>query len=317
MNDSISHDFLKNYNAGIIFGCEQLGGFEWGQVDTSEVVRAIEQAVKSGVNIFDTADCYGKGLSEERLGKVLKPCRSQVVIASKFGVRFSSDGVFYDSSPEWAAEALDASLKRLSTDYIDLFQMHYWDKKTNLEDIIYQLEKFVEVGKIRAYGFTNISQLPSKFNGNANYQSMSLEYSLANRSNELIAQDYSSRNFSFFSYGSLGQGVLSGKYRKSSKFMKEDRRSRPEYKNFHGKNYESNLRIVEVIDKWGKELNQPVPMLALSWIRKIIPNSIPIVGIKNSRQLESVLGLADFVLPDEAFNDFDMVSSQINIHAKH
>jgi len=309
MNYSISHDFLKNYDAGFIFGCEQLGGFEWGQVDINEVIHAIEQAVDLGVNTFDTADCYGKGQSEERLGNVLRSCRSRVAIASKYGVRFSSDGVYYDSSPEWATEALDASLKRLGTDYIDLFQMHYWDQKTNLEDVIYQMEKFIEAGKIRSYGFTNVNKLPSELRGNSNYQTMSLEYSLANRSNELAAKDFSSRNFTFFSYGSLGQGVLSGKYGKSSKFSAEDRRSRPEYKNFYGQNYESNLGIVEVINKWGKHLDMPVPMLALSWIRKAIPNSVPIVGIKNTSQLEGVLGLTDFVLPDEAFNEFDMVSS--------
>ncbi len=306
---SISHDFLKNYSAGIIFGCEQLGGFKWGQLDINEVIYAIEQAVDSGVKIFDTADCYGKGQSEERLGKVLQPYRSQVAIASKYSVRFSSNGVYYDSSPEWATEALHASLKRLGTDYIDLFQMHYWDQKTNFEDVISQMEKFIEAGKIRSYGFTNVKKLPSKLHGNSNFQTMSLEYSLANRSNELAAKDFNSRNFTFFSYGSLGQGVLSGKYGKLSKFSDEDRRSRPEYKNFHGQNYESNLKIVEVINKWSKYLDIPVPRLALSWIRKAIPNSVPIVGIKSTNQLEGVLGLKDFDLPNEAFNEFDMISS--------
>ena len=308
MSHSISPDFLKYCSAGIIFGCEQLGGFEWGQVDINKVLRAIEQAVDSGVRVFDTADCYGKGLSEERLGKVLHSCRSRVVIASKYGVRFSSDGVYYDSSPEWATVSLNASLKRLGTDYIDLYQMHYWDKKTDLEDVISQMEKFIDEGKIRSYGFTNVDKIPSKLIGNANFQTMSLEYSLANRSKERAAKDYSSRNFSFLSYGSLGQGMLSGKYKKSSKFSSLDRRSRLEYKNFHGDKYESNLKIVEVISKWSKRLDMPIPMLALSWIRRAIHNSVPIVGIKNTGQLDGVLGLTDFVLPEEAFNEFNVVS---------
>ncbi len=312
MNDIEKPPFFNHYGSGFVFGCEQLGGYEWGDVNIKSLELAIEYAVENGVKVFDTADCYGKGLSETRLGTILAGRRDQVTIATKFGVRFSNTGqVFYDNSSEWMSLALEASLKRLRTDYIDFFQMHYWDGRTNLNEVVNQLEWFVKEGKIRAYGFTNVADLPTELVGNSRFQTMSLEYSLANRSNESIAREFSERGFSFLSYGSLGQGILSGKYGRLSKFSSKDRRSRVEYKNFHGEKFEANLRIVDTINQWSELLNISVPLIALKWIRQSIPNSVPLVGIKNIEQVKGVLDLDDSKLPDEALAELSAISGSL------
>src|SRR6516162_10250370 len=138
------------------FGCEQLGGYEWGRVDPGEVVAAVELAVAAGVTLFDTADCYARGESERRLGRALAPHRERITIATKFGVRFSDSGsVWYDSSPQWAREALDASCRRLGVETVDLLQMHHWDGVTPINALFDTLEQLREQRKIRWYGITN------------------------------------------------------------------------------------------------------------------------------------------------------------------
>ena len=113
------------------FGCEQLGGHAWGASDRAELEAAVVRAAELGIRLFDTADCYGLGESESRLGRLLAPFRTDALIATKFGVRFDAAGkVYYDASPAWARTAIDESLRRLGIDCIDLYQLHYPDGVT-------------------------------------------------------------------------------------------------------------------------------------------------------------------------------------------
>ena len=110
-------------------GCP-MGGYGWGNVQKTELVDAVRTALDNGVNYFDTADTYGLGQSEMTLAEALGADRKRVVIQTKFGVRQGEKGTFYDNSPEYIEEALDASLKRLNTDYIDIYTLHYRDGRT-------------------------------------------------------------------------------------------------------------------------------------------------------------------------------------------
>ena len=120
-------------------GCP-LGEYGWGAVDHAELVRTVQIAVDNGITMFDTADVYGLGSSEKTLGQALAERRKDVVIASKFGVRIENGKTFYDNSREWINKAVDASLQRLNTDYIDLYQVHYRDGKTPIGDIVQSLQ---------------------------------------------------------------------------------------------------------------------------------------------------------------------------------
>jgi aryl-alcohol dehydrogenase-like predicted oxidoreductase len=282
------------------FGCEQLGGYEWGEVDPRQIEAAIEVALERGVTLFDTADCYGRGESERRLGRVLAAHRGRAILATKFGVRFSdSRSVWYDSSPAWAQRALDESLARLNTDVIDLLQMHYWDGVTPVEQLFECLEKLRARGKIRWYGVTNhvpAQLVPQRYPG---FVSASLEYSLLERRHEAAARDLAAAGLTFLAYGSLAQGMLSGKYGTGSTFAVGDRRARARYRNFHGERLVRNQRIVELLTAEASKLGATPAQVAIAWVLHALPASVALVGFKRVEQLRDALGALQLKLSAE------------------
>lgn len=292
----------------LAFGCEQLGGHAWGKVDARDVEAAIELAIERGIRIFDTADCYGRGESELRLARALAAYRNRVLVATKFGVRFTDAGeVYYDSSPQWAERALEQSLRRLGSEWIDLFQVHYWDGVTPVDALLERLERLREAWKIRWYGVTNFVPAAAELQY-PGLVSVSLEYSIAQRSAEGTARQMADAGLTFLSYGSLGQGMLSGKYRSSACFGDDDRRSRAKYRNFHGATLTRNLRIVDALRARGDVHGATPAQMAIAWILHKIPNSIPLVGIKRPEQLMDVLGALDLSLADETLAALDEAS---------
>jgi myo-inositol catabolism protein IolS len=310
-NDTVCLGRTAQLVARLAFGCEQLGGYEWGDVDPQQIAAAIEVAIAAGVSVFDTADCYGRGESERRLGPLLAPHRDRVILATKFGVRFSDSGsVWYDSSPAWAQQALEASLTRLGTDVVDLLQMHYWDGLTQLPALFDRLEALRERGKIRWYGITNpvpAELLPAGYPG---FVSASLEYSLVERSHEETARQFASAGLTFLAYGSLGQGILSGKYRGLPRFGSGDRRSRPRYRNFHGRRFTRNERIVNTLTQEAGKLGMQPSQLAIAWVLHSIPASVALVGFKRELQLREALRAVQLELPPETLAALDGVSSE-------
>ena len=293
------------------FGCEQLGGYQWGSIDPVSIAAAVERAVDLGVGLFDTADCYGRGESERRLGRLLAPHRARVLLASKFGVRFDTAGeVYYDSSPAWAREALEGSLRRLRAECIDLYQMHYWDRRTALAELFDELERLREAGKLRWYGLSNYQDCAAVPSGYPGLVSASLEYSLVARRNESAARAFLSNGLSFLSYGSLGQGLLSGKYDRTTRFSPDDRRSRAAYGNFHGTRLARNLGILEVVRACARELEVSTVQVAVAWILHRLPGSIPLVGIKTSAQLLEVAAALQLRLPQRIIAALDVVSAR-------
>ena len=154
--ESIYVPALNKMVSRLGFGCCPMGGDGWGIADETDLIRAVHTALDYSINFFDTADIYGFGVSEKVLGRALKGKRDKVVIATKFGARREHDKTFYDNSLKWIKQALDLSLYRLQTGYIDLYQIHYWDKKTPIEEILNILSDLQKQGKILAFGVTNI-----------------------------------------------------------------------------------------------------------------------------------------------------------------
>lgn len=298
----------------VAFGCEQLGGHAWGDVSQVDVERALHVALDRGIRVFDTADCYGKGESETRLGRFLRGRRSEVFVSTKFGVRFDSSGrVFYDASPEWAEAALAESLRRLGTDCIDLLQLHYPDGLTPLDAVAETLRRFRDEGKIRAFGISNQSSDIVRLVRQLGFSSFSLEYSLANRRHEKAGQLAKSTGAAFLGYGALGQGVLSGKYRGADGLAGGDRRTRAAYVNFHGDRLARNLAIVDALRRWSARVGAPVPVLAISWILRALPGSVALVGIKNPLQAEQAAAAATLNPPDEFFADLESLSRESDL----
>ena len=166
-------------------GCP-MGGYGWGKSNEQDFLDAIHTALDLGVNYFDTADTYGLGQSERTLAKGLGIHRQEVVIQSKFGVKAGHGPTAVDNSPAYIRKALEDTLRRLQTDYLDVYVVHYWDRETPAEDVIGELAKLRQEGKIRYFGISNISrdQIPrwrseNWFPVNAQY-----EFSLACRTHE-------------------------------------------------------------------------------------------------------------------------------------
>lgn len=294
-----------------IGGCP-MGGYGWGDTHENELIEAVHTALDAGINFFDTADTYGLGQSEITLGKALGNRRKDVIIASKFGVRIEGGKTFYDNSPEWIEKAVEGSLKRLGTDYIDLYQVHYRDGKTPLTDVVETLEKIKGKGYIRSYGLSNIHTEDIKeiepLKGR--FVSFQDEYSLACRKNESDMLEISEKlQMTPLTWGSLGQGILTGKYTKENvDFGTNDRRSRDIYVNFHGEKLLKNLEIVEVMKEISAQYGKSVAAVAIRYILDFIPESVVLCGAKRPSQVLDNVSSIGWKLEKEDIRRLDEVS---------
>lgn len=295
----------------LCFGGCPMGGYNWGDVSKTELIIAVNEAIDNDINFFDSADTYGLGEGERTLSEALGYKRSRAIIGTKFGVRVENGRTFYDNSPKWINHAVENSLKRLRTDYIDLYQLHYRDNLTDINDVVEALERLKSRGLIRYYGLSNINQDDIKeLKGHiGKFVSFQNEFSLACRKNENDIFTLSNElKATPLTWGSLGQGVLTGKYDINSKFDSNDRRSKEIYTNFHGDKFDQNLKIVEYMKKLSEELNKTVPAIAIRWILDFIPNSVVITGVKNTKQLQSNISALGWNLRSNHINGLDQVS---------
>lgn len=292
-------------------GCP-MGQYGWGNVQEKELINAVSAALDQGINFFDTADTYGLGTSEKTLAKALAGKRRNVIIADKFGVRVENGCTFYDNSSKWIEKALAGSLERLGTDYIDLYQIHYRDDVTPIEDVIETLERMKEKGYIRYYGLSNIHQDDlgelRKYKGR--FVSFQDEYSLACRKNEEdIFQIQEELAVTPMTWGSLGQGILTGKYNKASVFGKDDRRSRDIYVNFHGDKLLKNLQIVEAMEPIRQRHGKTSAAVAIRFILDYISNSVVLCGAKNPGQILSNTAGVDWKLEKDEIEMLKAISA--------
>ena len=306
---------LKNSDLNVsrlcMGGCP-MGGYGWGDVQENELIEAVHTAMENGINFFDTADTYGLGQSEKTLAKALGEHRKEVVIATKFGVRTGNGKTVYDNSPEWIREALEGSLKRLGTDYIDLYQVHYRDGVTPISVVLETLEELKAKGYIRYFGLSNIHQddLAELEPYVGKFVSFQDEYSLACRKNEKDMFEVSEKlQVTPLTWGSLGQGILTGKYTKENvDFGSDDRRSREIYVNFHGEKLLKNLEIVEVMKEIAEKYGKPVAAVAIRFILDYIPQSVVLCGAKRPSQILGNVEGMDWKLSKEDLKVLDEVS---------
>ena len=293
-------------------GCP-MGQYGWGNVQEKELLDAVGAALDRGVNFFDTADTYGLGTSERTLAKALGGKRNNVIIADKFGVRVENGRTFYDNSPKWIEKALAGSLERLGTDYIDLYQIHYRDGVTPIGTVVEALERLKEKGYIRYYGLSNIHKddLEELEQYKGRFVSFQDEYSLACRKNEQdILQARSRLHITPMTWGSLGQGILTGKYTKDSVFGKDDRRSREIYVNFHGDKLSKNLQIVDAMKPIGEKYEKTLAAVAIRFIMDFISGSVVLCGAKNPRQIISNTEAADWRMEQEEIDALEKISRE-------
>jgi aryl-alcohol dehydrogenase-like predicted oxidoreductase len=282
-------------------GCWAIGGpftnmegvpVGWSDVDDNESIRAIHRALDLGVNFFDTADVYGTGHSEEILGKALMGRRDKVVIATKFGNVFDSETrqcTSKDGSPEYVREALEASLRRLNTKYIDLYQFHIGgyppEKADRTRDV---LEELVKEGKIRGYAWsTDVLESVKVFAEGPNCTAVQQQLNVFAGNDEILTL-CKEKNLASVNRSPLAMGLLTGKFQESTRFPANDVRRHVEwFEGFkEGKPNPEWLKkldaIREILTSGGRTLTQG----ALAWIWGRSEKTIPIPGFKTVRQVE-------------------------------
>lgn len=269
------------------FGCWAIGGHGYGDVDDRESIEAIRTALSEGVNIFDTADVYGFGHSEEILSKALGAEKSKVVIATKGGVRWDSSGrTQKDSSAAYLREAVNNSLRRLRVESITLYQLHWYDSVTPLDEVFGVLWELQGEGKIRHVGLSNAEfDTVREAQGYLAVLSNQTQYSYLDRENEaLIARQATELGVSSISYGVLGRGLLTGKYAPNCTFELNDTRGTDD--NF-GSRFSKHEKEIDRLVSVAKSHGVIPAQVALRWVLNNPNVTCALVGMKTRDQVRS------------------------------
>ncbi|MFF4621531.1 aldo/keto reductase [Nonomuraea jabiensis] len=255
--------------------------------DDAESIRTIHRALELGVTFLDTAEIYGPYVNEELLGKALKGRRDQVVIATKFGlVSHAGDGPWHlDSSPANIRTAVEGSLKRLGTDYIDLYYQHRVDPKVPIEDTIGTVAELVQQGKVRHIGLSE-AWLDTIRRAHAVHPITALqsEYSLWTRDQEEVLPLLRELGIGLVAYSPLGHGFLTGTIRSESDFGPDDfRATNPR---FTGENFQRNLALADEVQAIAAEAGATPAQVAIAWLLSKGDDIAPIPGTKRVSRLE-------------------------------
>ena len=308
---TLSNTSLEVSRIGI--GCWAIGGHGWGRVNDDDSIRAIQTALESGINFFDTADVYGLGHSESILSKALDKNRSNAVISTKFGLTWDTNGnIKRDTTPQRVNEAVEASLRRLNIESIPLYIIHYHDGVTPIEETLYALLKCKEAGKIQHIGCSNLPiPMMETINQLMPLSGVQVPYNAIDRKMETTFMPVlNNLSISTLTYSSLAQGLLSGKYSNKVEFDSQDIRSRSPY--FQSMDYAANKKIIQEIGLMAKKYQVTTTQMALRWI---LDNPLSITsaltGVKNHLQVKENIGALDWNLEKEDFGKLKPENAEI------
>lgn len=284
----------------VALGTWSMGGDFWGKSDDDASIDTIRASLDAGINTIDTAPVYGNGHSEEIVGKAIKGRkREDIIIATKCGIDIVGK-TGRNSSPELLYKEIDASLKRLGTDYVDLYQVHWPDPNTPLEETFTALSKIVESGKVRYVGVSNYS--PEQIEEASKYcEIVSLQppYSLLQREIEDEVLPYCiEKGIGVLSYGSIGAGALTGKFKTRPIFNDDDRRDKF-YDFFSEENWPKTAALVDVLREIADSRGKPVVHVAINWVLKQEGITVALVGARTPEQAIMNAGAGEWSLSDE------------------
>src|ERR1700722_6041682 len=304
------------------FGTGPFGGVgrlaAWGNTDATEARRLVDICLEAGVSMFDTANVYSMGESERVLGEAIKGRRDRLLISTKAAFRFGDGPNDLGSSRQHLLAAIDGSLSRLGTDYIDLFQLHGFDAFTPTEEGLSTLDMLVQAGKIRYLGVSNFSgwhlmkslAVADKY-GYARYVANQTYYSLVGRDYEWellpLALD---QKVGAVVWSPLGWGRLTGKIRRGQ--------PRPEQSRLNTKmvadagpqvSDEYLFRVVDALDEVATETNKSVPQIALNWLLQRPSVATVVIGARNEEQLKQNLSAVGWSLTPEQMSRLDAASA--------
>lgn len=265
----------------------------WATSDSSKFSAVIKKALDLGVNFFDTAESYGDGYAEESLGKILKSDRQNVIIGTKFSHK--------NAAPEAARKAIENSLRRLKTDYIDLLQYHWPSPSVPLKETIEVMMQFKKEGKIRAIGVSNWNEPEwEEFPETDNIDSLQNCFSLLwRRAEKEIIPFAKKKNISFLAYSPLAQGILADKFSDNMSLPKDPRRQNKLLSAERFEETKSTLNEIRIISN---VIGRPMAEVALRWVLDSEGVSVVIAGATNPEQLENNIKALQWKLNSEDFN---------------
>ena len=284
----------SDLNCSVIgLGTWGMAGSFWGKVDDDQSIATIRAGLEAGINLIDTAPVYGDGHSEEVVGRALEGLkREDIVLATKCG-RFTCE-------TEKIRQELETSLKRLKTDYIDLYQVHWPDDKVPFEETFGELENMRKQGKIRYIGVSNFSveqtEEASKY---CQIVSTQPQYSLLVRDIEKDILPYCvEKNIGILSYGSIGAGALTGKFKEKPVFKEDDERA-SFYTFFQEQNWPKTKQMIDTLEEIAASHGKPTVHAAINWVLKQKGITVALVGARTPEQVRINAQAADWELTDE------------------
>ncbi len=294
----------------IALGTWAMGGWMWGGSDEAESVRTIHEAIDRGITLIDTAPVYGFGRAEEIVGNALAADgrRNRVLIATKVGLDWRDGKPFRNASKARIVKEVEDSLRRLRTDVIDLYQVHWPDPNTPIEDTAAAMADLLRAGKIRAIGVSNFSPAQmDAFREVAPLRTAQPPYNLFERGIERDVLPYCrDRNIVTLAYGSLCRGLLSGRMTYATRFTGDDlRQADPKFQAPRFRNY---LDAVDMLDRFAREnYAKRVIHLALRWVLDRADTNIALWGARHPGQLAPIAEMTGWRIDQSAMAAIDTI----------
>ncbi|MGE3645510.1 MAG: aldo/keto reductase [Beijerinckiaceae bacterium] len=291
-------------------GCNNFGG----RLDLDGTRKVVHAALDAGITLFDTADVYGnRGGSEEQLGEILGSRRKEIVLASKFGMQMDESGIKKGGSRRYVMEAVEASLRRLKTDWIDLYQMHRIDPLTPIEETLRALDDLVRQGKVRYIGCSNKPSWQvvdavwtAKTCGLNGFVSCQDEYSLLNRAIEAeLIPAMLDNGLGLLPFYPLASGMLTGKYRRGEQPAPDTRFGKPGFRNLHLN--DENFAKVEELERFCADRGKTLLELAFSWLACQPVVSSVIAGATKPEQIAAIVKAASWKLSANEMAEIDRI----------
>ena len=306
--------------SAIGLGCMGLSSGYGPAVDKQQGIALIRAAVERGVTFFDTAEAYGPFANEELVGEALAPFRRQVVIATKFGFRIdpkaerSLNGV--DSRPQHIREVVEASLRRLKIEAIDLLYQHRVDPEVPIEDVAGTVKELIANGKVRYFGLSEAGvDTIRRAHAVQPVAALQNEYSLWWREAERdVFPTLEELGIALVPFSPLGRGFLTGKIDENTQFDKKDFRNL--LPRFSPENRKANQALVDLMSAIAKRKNATPAQIALAWILAQKPWIVPIPGTTKLHRLEENIRAADVELSPDDLRDIDSAASKIPVQGE-